>query len=236
MARSYTFGDVVSMINNVIPKTTEDDKVAHICNLAQNKIWRRYDFKETLSQLPPFSLTPGDQDYSAPAIAVPADFNGLRIAQFVQMTSIPAFRTDLKIYKDLVYTQVQSLPECICYEPSIQGFRIYPRCPNNIGGPIYKIDGVYKRLPDKIFASTVQATLLPFEDQYLSVWVEALRWAGWSLAGDPRAGQVVISAGKQMSYSGQLAVAMAELDNMASNEGLFRGDANVTPVDNPWYD
>lgn len=235
MARTYTYGDVLSMIASSVLRSTEDDKAVHVANLALNKIWKRYDWPESLAALPPFALTPGEQDHGAPAVAIPSDFAGLRRATLIELNGIPARRTPIKhIVRNLDLTNACDLPEAISYEPSTAAFRVYPRVPLNIGSPSWMVDGVYKKEATKVTAATLHSTLLPFDDRYLETWIEMMRWAAWSLQGNPGAGDVVV-ANRQMSFTGQLAKAMASVDAMASDSGLLLGDSLVQPDPDLWF-
>lgn len=235
MARTYTWGDVLSLISSQIPKVTEDGKAPFICNLAQNKIWTAFDWPESVAPLPPFSLTPGEQDHGAPAVAVPTDFGGLRMACLVELNGAPARRfPPLNIFRDLPYTEVEDLPTEICWEPSFSAFRVFPRVPSNYTAPIYQIDGKYKIRPTKITASTIHSTFLPFDDMYFHVFVETAKWAAWSLTSSQQAGEVAVS-GRQRTYTGQLAKAMDAITGMASDAGLLLGDATVSPAPDGWF-
>lgn len=235
MAHTYTYGDVLNMIASSSLRSTEDDKAAHIANLALNKIWKRYDWPESVAALPPFSLTPGEQDHGAPAVAVPDDFSGLRTATFIQLGGIPAMRTPLKrIVRSLKLTNICGIPEAISYEGWVDGFRLFPRVPQGIASPTWMIDGVYKKNPTKVTSDAIHSTLLPFDDRYLEAWIEVMRWAAWSLQGNPQAGEVV-NANKQSSFTGQLAKAMSAIDMMAADMGLNMGDSVVEPDVDLWY-
>jgi hypothetical protein len=235
MAKTYTYGDVLSLISSQIPKVTEDDKAVFISNLALNKIWNRHDWPESLAPLPPFALTPGEQDHGAPAAAIPSDFGGLRKANFVELSSAPAKRwPPLRIIRDLVYTEAEGYPEAISWEPSVSAFRVYPRVPQNITAPLYQIDGTYKIRPEKITASAIHSTTLPFDDQYLHVFLEWAKWAAWTLTSSPQAGGVVY-ANRQKTYTGQLAHAVDAVDSMANDAGLILGDAVIHPDPDTWF-
>jgi hypothetical protein len=228
MAKTYTYGDVISLISTQIPKVAEEDKAAFILNMALNKIWKRYDWPESLAALPPFALTPGEQDHGAPTAAVPADFYGLRQANLVELAGVPARRTPLHVRRDLALTDFTGMPAEISWEPSVLAFRVFPRVPESIGSPIHMIDGKYKIRPTKLASSVLHSTLLPFDDVYMNVWVETAKWAAWNLAGNPMAGEVAYSS-RGASYSGQLAKAIHAIDEMASDAGLILGDAVITP-------
>jgi hypothetical protein len=228
MAKTYTYGDVISLISRQVPKATEEDTASFILNMALNKIWKRYDWPESLAPLPPFSLIPGEQDHGSPQASVPSDFYGLREANLVELTGLPAVRTDLHVHRNIPLTDFTGMPREIGYEPSVSAFRVHPRVPLNIWAPLYMIDGKYKVRPTKLTASVIHSTLLPFDDIYIDMWVAVAKWAAWDLAGSPLAGEVVYST-RGISYNGQLAKAMNAIDAMASDAGLLLGDGTVAP-------
>jgi hypothetical protein len=216
MARSYNFGQIWNIIARSVNRQVEDSSAATICNLAQDLIWNGYDWRESLLQLPPFWLIPNEQDYGPPVYSVPADFLGLRWAWLVNMQSSPVSRMEMSVLHDLSLTHIKALPHAISYEPTTQCFRIFHRAPDNIGSTQYMIDGTYKKRPTIITSQNLANTTLPFDDLYLPVWIEAMRWGAFNLAGDPRADK-------------QLEKALGFIDAMADNEGMNLGDYNVHP-------
>jgi hypothetical protein len=232
MAKTYTYGDVLSLIATQIPKVTEEDKAVFILNMALNKVWKRYDWPESIAPLPPFSLTPGEQDHGSPQASVPSDFYGLREANLVELCGLPATRTPLHIHRNIPLTDFTGPTREISWEPSVAAFRLHPRVPLSWGSPLYMVDGKYKIRPTKLTSSVIHSTVLPFDDMYIDMWVAVAKWAAWDLAGNPQAGSVVYSA-RGVSFDGQLAKAMSAIDQMASDAGLLLGDGTVSPSE-PW--
>jgi len=211
---------------------------AYICNVTQNWISDRYDFRWTLATLPPFYCVPDAQDYGEPAAVIPSDFYGLRWANLVRTDSSPPYREPLAIIKDLMPTHARYIPHAICYVPNKRAFRLFPRMPDNLGSPTYFVEGEYKVLPPKLQATTLQTTLIPSDDVYLQMWIEVAKWVMWQLDSDPRAGNITDSNG-QVGFSGQAAVAMEMIDWVASREGLELGDPVISPAEplvttGPW--
>jgi hypothetical protein len=221
MAKTYTYGDVLSLIANQIPKVTEEDKAPFILNMALNKVWKRYDWPESLAALPPFSLTPGEQDHGSPQASVPSDFYGLREANLVELCGLPAVRTPLHVHRNIPLTDYTDLPREISWEPSVAAFRVHPRVPENIGTPLYMIDGKYKIRPTKLTASVIHSTLLPFDDMYIDMWIALAKWAAWDLAGNPQ-------------VDAQLQKAEVAIARMASDAGLLLGDGVISPSEMLW--
>ncbi len=229
MAATYTYADALNFLQPQIPAVTQDQKAAAICNIATNLIWNAFDWRETIEVLPPFWLSPWVQDYGAPVVAVPSDFLGLREAQLTDISSIPPRHYPMRVLKFLEPTHRLQLPESISYEPSVASFRVFPRVPDGLGASRWKIDGVYKKRPTLVTATNYTATALPFDDLYFQVWLEVLRWAGFSATGDQRAGAAMQLPNGSVQYSGQLATAMSFIHAMAANEGFNLGDTTVAP-------
>ncbi len=230
MAKTYTCSDALATIAKLIPRVIEADSGAYICNLAFSEIWKSYDFRETLAVFPPFYIIPGAQDHGAPAVVIPANFQGLREVYLVRLNSSPAYRYPVTPMKDLELTQIHGLPGQMGYEPSTNSFRVFPRVPVNIGCPDYCIQGTYKTRPVKITSANLASTLLPFDDMYLFNMIEVLKWAGWQFSGDQRAGGVVMNNHGSSQYTGQYAAAHDAIDRMAADESLELGEVAIAPA------
>lgn len=227
---TYTYGDVLSIAGKVTTRPVEDAHAQFIANAANNLIWMRYDWRETIATLPPFFLIPDEQDHGAPQVSIPTDFFGLRTAWIQRNLSAPPTRIRLAIIKNLEVTHVRSLPNAITYNSAADAFRVFPRVPPNIGSPDYMVCGEYKIRPTKVTATTLATTTLPFDDVYFQVWVDVMKWAILNFGGDPRAGEVSVQNG-QTIYTGQLARAIAAIDEMATHEGLELGDPVIAPAE-----
>ena len=211
MAYTYYYSDAVTALQDIIKRSVEEEKASILCNIATNKIWSRYDWRESLAKLPPFYLIPLMQDYGQPFTVVPSDLLGLREVYWVRTTATPPAREPVTVFRDLPETHIRSLPHAICVLPAINlpatkpKFRVFPRIPDNIGSTDYMIDGTYKKRPTKITQANMQTSLLPWDDIYFNTFLETLKWACWQLAGDGRAGAVQVDRGNSV-YTGQMAV------------------------------
>jgi hypothetical protein len=229
MPSTYTFGDAVTLIRRAIPPLNEDDYAAEACNMAVRKIWTAYDWRETMAKLPSFNPIPGEQDHGAPAVAVPADFMGIREAYLMQLTDPTPRVIRLNYLRDLAVTTVKGVTTNIGFHEASNSFRLFPRVPDNIGSPDWVITGTYKKLPEKLTPSSFSATNIPWDDLHYQRFCEVLRWAAWSLVGDQRAGEVQHSKGGGVGYSGARAKAEVAILEMAENEGLEMGDPFISP-------
>lgn len=230
MAQTYTIAEALNLVSGQIRKDIEPTLSAYLANIAQNAIWNRYDWRETIADLPPFYIIGHEQDFGPPAVIVPSDFLGLREAYLVSTSATPSRRRELKVRRDLRATGTEALPDEISYEPAKKRFRVYPRVPGGVGATDWLIDGTYKIRPTKITANTLQTTLIPFDDLYFQVFCSALKWVAWDTAGDQRAGAVNIQNGRPV-YTGQLGVMHDQIDQMAESEGLNLGDPDIAPTE-----
>jgi hypothetical protein len=216
MAKTLTYGEVITAISKKISRTTEEDFAALLMNNAIAEIWKRYDWRESLDVFSGFWLSPKVQDYGSPLGAVPTDFEGLRTAQLVQFTGSPARIIPLEITKFLDKTNVQSFPSSISYNPDTSSFRVWPNVPESWGVPEYMITGTYKKLPPRVQSSTYQGTVLPFDDKYFYPIVETALWKGYELNGSPMEEKAILKS-------------LSAIDEMARDQGLNDGDGTITP-------
>ena len=215
MAKTFTYTDVLNVVGKAVPKTIEDQFSSLACNVGTNLAWYGYDWRESLKTLPPFYLIANEQDHKLPPAIVPSDFHGLRKCQLSQIQNTSIHKRPLDPTKDLQLTHIKDIPKSIAYEPSISGFRLFPRVPENMGAPEWFVEGTYKCRPTKITNVTLSTTL-PFDDMYFNVLVECVRWGFQMLSGSPVAAQ-------------QLPLALTAIDQMATQEGLNDGDPRISP-------
>lgn len=225
MAYTYTYADAWNYIAPQVRRHAEDLQAATIANVATSEIWKRYPWKEFIVELPTFFLTPQQQDYGAPIVAVPADFHGLYKAYLVQLTAQPRWYP-LKVLRDRELTSPSYLPHAISYNRAKAAFRVFPRPQDGIGTCEYLIYGEYKKNPTLVTPATLQSTLLPWEDSHFQNFCTVLRWAVVA-QGSPTNGLIYERGEYRMG--GVQAEAAAAIEQMASDEGLLLGDSVVAP-------
>ncbi len=147
-------------------------------------------------------------------VTVPTDFLGLRGALLVYNgTEPPSTYLPLQVDRYLQKTYAQGRTTSVSYEPTVSGFRVYPRPPSGIGPMDYQIECTYKKNPTKITPATL-GTALPFDDQYFQVFVEGMKY--------------MVKPPAQQSEK-ELMNLMALVDNMASREAMNLGEQNISP-------
>lgn len=241
MAITYTFFDIVGMVGDAVGTAAEAYKAPMACNLAVNHIWTAFPWRQSLGELPPFYIVPGEQTYGPPAVSVPADFLGLERAFHEIRTSsggVPIVR-DLRYIRDIATTDQQDYPKVIGYEGSTRSFKISPRPLTSFGAPWHLIGGKYKKVltltrksngatVSKVTGEYLDDIYLPFDDLYVHVMAEGVKWAYWVLNSDQRAGGVQVQNGVT-SYYGQFGVFHAAIAKMALDEGIALGQPQAGP-------
>jgi hypothetical protein len=170
---TYTWQDVYSYVSRHTPVAKSDSGMVLAVNVAQNLIWNKYDWRETIEPLPPFWVVGGVQDYDE----VPADFQGLRDECFIVDVESNQGRNVLLIKRNVPVSSMRMGTNMIGYESSTNKFRIWPRPADFMCPTQYIIDGRYKKVPTKITTDNVGSLLLPWADAYFDVCTAALQWA-----------------------------------------------------------
>ncbi len=226
MASTYSYTDVADMVAQGMPSLARQGNIAMLLDATNSWIWNFQDWRQSLVKLQPWFLAPGQQDYKAPNAPIPSDFLGLRKAELVYTLTQPPFHyPPLDCDRVLYATAWQGRPEAICYEPSIQAWRMFPRVPLGIGPTDYQVEIVYKKLPTKVTAANMGVLTLPWEDSYLPVFETGLRWR--AMASTPGASRNDVQA-----LYGEF---LRELNRMAANEAVNLGDESLHP-DQGWAD
>lgn len=217
-------------------RNMEEAYKIQILNTAQNMIWRRFDWRWTLDTLPSFYLIPRKQDYGAPIVAVPADWDGLRQARlcFWSPGSEPR-KIPLSVQRDLESTGNMGVPNSISYQADTASFRVHPRPHDSCAAPRYFIDGTYKKTPTAVTLANYQTSSIPgpsqFTDKYADMWRQVINWAYYSYSQDPKAGGVQLMPSGIPNYYGALGEAMAAMQMAAGEEGLIQGEPFIHPAE-----
>lgn len=234
MSSTYEISDALAMLTAVYSspsRSTIIDQIGPIiADAAQSMVWNYADWRQTLTEFPPFWLVPLEQDYGPPSITLPEDFQGFRKMYLVQAQSEPEFRQPLDVKKTIEKTYVQGPPTRISYEASIGQIRVWPRVPDFIGSGDWIIDGTYKKAPVKITPSNIGSALVPIDDRFFDVYRKALTYAYLDTIGDPRAGTIQFDRrSKNWMATGELAKLRAALQDMAESEAIDLGDDTYAP-------
>jgi len=226
---SYTYAEAFTMSDIGQSKSIQESKICHIINLAQNVIWKKFDWIWTIDTLNPFWLIPLQQDYGSPMLSVPEDFERLHKAEIVMLYQGPQPRIDpMEIKKELNLTDRTSVPKQISYVPQTNVLRVSP-CPSqSMACPDYMIRSTYKKVPTLVTPLNLQNTNIPCKDHQVQMYVEGIKWAYLYLTNSPLAQQIKMTrSGPEVT--GKIAEFMYCLWEEARNEGLTQGDPVIAP-------
>jgi len=165
MARTITFGKLISALQHQIPRMKEEIFAADYCGQLINKIWDFADWRESLAELPPFYVVGDRQDYGAPIYAIPSDFQGLRMATLVQLVdgdnSVVFNKTPMATKTRQQGAIRYGTPDVLSYEPSSSTFKVFPILPANVPTNQFMVEGVYKTLPRTNLLDTYKGVGIP---------------------------------------------------------------------------
>ena len=197
--RTITFGKLWAAHRKSIGRLTDAEYTADLTTKLIDRVWK-YDWRETLGDLPPFYVLPLKQDYGKPIYAVPTDFAGLRKATLVRVsdsqssgsatsTTITPQYKPLIIMGRLTPTFTSGIPESIGFDPATHSFRIFPLLSQGPSTNEWIVEGVYKKLPQtnlydttngvgaprlasEITGANFMSCLLPLDDRYYNMMSE----------------------------------------------------------------
>ena len=217
MSFTYTYGDVIIDIQKCISRSLEEDMAANILNKSVAEIWKKYDWRESLEDLPSFWLAPNTQDYGSPLVVIPSDFAGLRRGYVVNLNGTPAQEYELTILKWLPETTVKGFPQNIGYIPEKDAFRLNPLPTDSLCVPNFIVRGTYKKVPPRITPSNYIDSALPWPDQYFNNICEFVKYEAFKQVRD------FSNAEKQQGF------AFEAIRSMADDVGLNDNDSFISP-------
>lgn len=178
MAATRTYNDVWNAVRLQYSKSLEPSAQQEAMNMGIAKVWRAWDWKGSVSDLPPFWLVPGLQDYNN----VPTDYLGLREAYLIQPNDgVPSFEP-LKTIHNLGTTDREGCPEAIGFLDKSGYFRLDVTAAGGYCAPNFMVGGTYKRQPAKVLLANLM-TVTPWDDQYFDVVVAGFAWAALLCSG-----------------------------------------------------
>ena len=227
MAKTYTVGKALALLQTQMCLPDITPFAAPICDEALSFIWDAFDWKASLGELAPFYLLPQEQDYGAPLSAVPSDLMVLRTARVRNNDSYTV--KDLDVVASLPVTDLFAFPDTISYEPAVSKFRVHPVPPGSLVASQYQVEGTYKKNHTQVTPATINSLVLPWDDQYFDVFRKTLRWKWLDETGSSMAGQIVFYPDGSVSATGSAAVAWHAILNMARREGLGDAPEQIVP-------
>ena len=221
MASTYIWNDALTVVKpfvKSIPTTVMD---VTVCDQVNAFIWKRFDWRWAIFSLTSASsvlnLVDGTQDYGI-GTTTGGGFYRLMRARITRTDQSPIIAREIEVVQWLapnLNMKIDGLAmQAVAFEPVQSQLRL-DAAASVTGSATYRIDGEYQAQPVKV---TSTATTIVFPDQYFNVVIEGLKWKYYQLGDDKRAGAMVTDGAGRRSYSGQMGVFMAELEQMVEDE------------------
>ncbi len=196
-------------------------------NEAANRMWRDYEWPESLGEVPPFYLTPGESDVNPIAAPIPTDFAYLRDAWLLNPQGN---MFELDVGRDKPRSMIESTPECVSYVPELRRWRVWPAPSTAYTAPLWQVEGRYKKTAPTWDVDDWGTTLLPWDDRYFRVYRKCLEYTVMDMLGRQEAGGVQFSQGRAV-YSGKLAEYKDALADATRENNMYNGELFVSPED-----
>lgn len=178
----FTYENILQMTRPSLSSASgEDAKGALALKLVSDHMWDAYDWRTTLGTLPPFYLTPEEQDYP-----LPSDFGGLRRDCYLvdaRAEEPRYFPLDIKGETSLTSWSVNR-PATIGYSAERGRLRVFPQPSATYCAPFFFVTGKYKKTPPAIDNSKL-GDVVWTEDKQLDMWLIGMPWAYALLGGSP---------------------------------------------------
>lgn len=230
MPFSYSAQDAIDLVQAFTKNVPTSALQVKAADIVSSQMWSAYPWQWTLQQISPsIPLVNGVQDYS-----VPAELYRFGAGGHLRLT-----RTDVTTENQIELDIVKWLPPSTNFNRSYTQFRLF--CHELTLGVIrmegavqitgtmaLQIDGEYQTHPTKITSANVSNPLW-IPDEYFNVYEAGLLYYFYKFTDDSRAGAIAATKSGQMSYTGQYAVWMNELDRMTMAEDLKTGNDFTWP-------
>jgi len=228
MASTLTPWDAISILKKQQAWRQFDDSSFQVkaANDAVAAMWRAYEWRGSLVELPPFYLVPGSADQSPLTGVVPTDFWYLRDAW---LRNVEGNEHELRVERDLPRTFIYGQPESVCYVPETDRLRVYPAPSDGFSSPYWHVEGRYKKTPSRYSTDDLGTTALPFDDMFFHVYRKALEWVYLDLVGSPQAGSTQWQNGT-IGFTGKKAEYMALLNEAIEQSEQSRGQMTFHPA------
>lgn len=222
---NYTFDEAIVVVRAYVknPPTAALQSIA--CDMTHATIWKGYPWDWTLGALTAIPLADGTQDYA------------ITNADFWRLVNARITRTDLTPDEYQEVTIKEFLPPELSTKVGWKNFRCISRDPRSAkirleaaasvpSGVVLQIDGDYQKIPTKITATTGSMTQ---PDYYFQTFVEGLLYYFYRFTDDSRSGGVVLHGRGNRQFTGQYAVWMESLKQMAAHEDMKDAEPVLFP-------
>lgn len=195
---------------------------------AASRIWVAAPWRWSVGVLTAVPLTANTQNFT---VTLPADFlrlekpwlsNGIMDRSLIPVSSLPV--SDLEALPNFV-TIVAGSPAKVWFDTLFGPIT---------SGETWNFRATYKKVSPDLTASVGTPGALVMDDDYFWVYREGVLYYAYKYADDSRAGGATVAmtanGGRQIQYSGQLAVFMAGIEEIRQKEELLWAPPGVPVV------
>lgn len=219
--------NVATALNHKAPSSTMQ---VYAVNLVNARVWTRYPWDWTLQTMTQISLIDGQQDYS---------LGGSDLAAFYRFKKLELQLTSTTPTRSQRLNQKNDLSVELVSKGGIDTIRFFswemPEAKLRLdyaaavpSGTTLALNGKFQKIPTAITSSNLTTTLVA-PDHYFNVLLEGVRWKFYELTDDPRAGNTQETTNNKAGRTGQYAIFMDALDDMARAEDLSDGEDTLFP-------
>ncbi len=227
MGFSYLWSDIKTFVAPFVQNipTSSLDVVA--ADRVSRIMWRAAPFRWTLASLTAITLTDATQDFALSN----TDMYYLVRGRLTNTSVTPNESVALDIVEwlepALNFTQGMYYIQACSMIATTTTVRLDTAISVPSGTTI-KFQGEYQTNPTKIAA---MSTTINFDDNYVDVGIEGMKWAYMVLAKDPRAGGATVNSSGQKVYQGQYGILFEAFDYMKKAEDFGSGAPARFPGD-----
>lgn len=216
MAFTYSWGDLVSLVGDMVKGVPLSKLNVKICDLISAEMWNEYPWKQAITNTAKGSIPLLDsvQDYTCAA----PNIDRLLKAWLIRYDVTPNEVRDLDVKKDLsidLYPRSYVSIRAVSLQQSLGLFRIESAV-NIPSGVQIELQCDYQINPQKV---TSLNDILWMDDRWWGVAVHGLMWWAYQFTDDSRAGSANTDAfGRIIGYTGQLGTYKAAVNKMKMGE------------------
>lgn len=200
MPTSFTYMDALNASRLQSRRELQPQLEEYVTNMAVARMWSMADWRFAMSDITPFWLEPGRQDYGDLTESTSSTFGSIREAYVVMPNGdSPVWSPNIATNRLLEQTHHPGVPDAICYRETKRSLRVHPRPGPGMAAPNYMIVGTYKRRPGRVPRADLNLAT-PFEDNYFFTLTSVFAWATLLNAGDRKAAMEQDQISRQLLF------------------------------------
>lgn len=215
MAATYAPNDAFTFAKTMVKSMPLDDVKVQILDDAAKMIWHAAPWRWTVAAFPDVTVAANTADYT---VSIPADFLYLQESYLIDEGTDGTPRV-LEVLPALSAGTIKGQPSSV----SVSGttLSLYPIQGAIKSGSSLKVISSYKKICPKVTSGTAStAGFLVMDDDWFWVYNSCVLYLAYKYADDQRAGSATINSAGQWQFTGERAVAEANIALMKEREKL----------------